>query len=225
MREIESLAGKIADFLRMKLQLDEEKRDVIRYGLIGLLQVITLFLLITLIGVITGTLYESYIVFFTVGYLRKSTGGAHSSTMWGCNTVSVLSISLLAVSSRYLLGMPIEPILNYGSSVLLFISGLLIFIKYVPIDSPNKPIASPEKIKRLRRESFMKLLLFFLLTLIAINRANIEVRFYSISMSIRLAIVWQIITLTKTGSALLLKVDRSVNALLDLVFQRENRRS
>lgn len=225
MREIESLAGKIADFLRMKLQLDEEKRDVIRYGLIGLLQVITLFLLITLIGVITGTLYESYIVFFTVGYLRKSTGGAHSSTMWGCNTVSVLSISLLAVSSRYLLGMPIEPILNYGSSVLLFITGLLIFIKYVPIDSPNKPIASPEKIKRLRRESFMKLLLFFLLTLIAINRANIEVRFYSISMSIRLAIVWQIITLTKTGSALLLKVDRSVNALLDLVFQRENRRS
>lgn len=225
MREIESLAGKIADFLRMKLQLDEEKRDVIRYGLIGLLQVITLFLFITLIGVITGTLYESYIVFFTVGYLRKSTGGAHSSTMWGCNTVSVLSISLLAVSSRYLLGMPIEPILNYGSSVLLFITGLLIFIKYVPIDSPNKPIASPEKIKRLRRESFMKLLLFFLLTLIAINRANIEVRFYSISMSIRLAIVWQIITLTKTGSALLLKVDRSVNALLDLVFQRENRRS
>ena len=209
----------------MKLQLDEEKRDVIRYGLIGLLQVITLFLFITLIGVITGTLYESYIVFFTVGYLRKSTGGAHSSTMWGCNTVSVLSISLLAVSSRYLLGMPIEPILNYGSSVLLFITGLLIFIKYVPIDSPNKPIASPEKIKRLRRESFMKLLLFFLLTLIAINRANIEVRFYSISMSIRLAIVWQIITLTKTGSALLLKVDRSVNALLDLVFQRENRRS
>lgn len=197
MREIESLAGKIADFLRMKLQLDEEKRDVIRYGLIGLLQVITLFLFITLIGVITGTLYESYIVFFTVGYLRKSTGGAHSSTMWGCNTVSVLSISLLAVSSRYLLGMPIEPILNYGSSVLLFITGLLIFIKYVPIDSPNKPIASPEKIKRLRRESFMKLLLFFLLTLIAINRANIEVRFYSISMSIRLAIVWQIITLTK----------------------------
>lgn len=225
MREIESLASKIADFLRMKLQLDEEKRDVIRYGLIGLLQVITLFLFITLIGVITGTLYESYIVFFTVGYLRKSTGGAHSSTMWGCNTVSVLSISLLAVSSRYLLGMPIEPILNYGSSVLLFITGLLIFIKYVPIDSPNKPIASPEKIKRLRRESFMKLLLFFLLTLIAINRANIEVRFYSISMSIRLAIVWQIITLTKTGSALLLKVDRSVNALLDLVFQRENRRS
>jgi accessory gene regulator B len=224
-REIESLAGKIADFLRVKLQLDEEKRDVIRYGLIGLLQVITLFLLITLIGVITGTLYESYIVFFTVGYLRKSTGGAHSSTMWGCNTVSVLSISLLAVSSRYLLGMPIEPILNYGSSVLLFITGLLIFIKYVPIDSPNKPIASPEKIKRLRRESFMKLLLFFLLTLIAINRANIEVRFYSISMSIRLAIVWQIITLTKTGSALLLKVDRSVNELLDLVFQRENRRS
>ncbi|SDJ26188.1 accessory gene regulator ArgB-like protein [Proteiniclasticum ruminis] len=225
MRGIESLAGKIADVLTIKLQLDKERRAVIRYGLIGLLQVITLFLLITFIGAVTGTLFENYIVFFTVGYLRKSTGGAHSRTMWGCNAVSVLSISILAIFSRFLLGNLIDPKINYGIAVLLFMAGLLIFHKYVPVDSPNKPIVSPEKIKRLRRESYMKLLLFFLLTLIAIDRANIEVRFYSISMSIRLALVWQMITLTKTGSSLLLRVDHAVNELLDLVFQRENRRN
>lgn len=225
MRKIELLAGKIADVLALKLQLDEERYAVIRYGLIGLLQVITLFMLISLIGIFTGTLYESYIVFFTVGYLRKSTGGAHSRTMWGCNAVSVLSISILTMTSKYLLGIPIDPRINSGAALLVFLVALLIFKKNVPIDSPNKPIVSPEKIKRLRKESFMKLLLFFLLSLIAINRANIEGRFYSISMSIRLAILWQTITLTKTGSELLLKVDYAVNELLDFVFQREKRRS
>lgn len=210
---IEALASRIADGLASQLNLDQEKRSVIAYGLIGILQVTSLFLMITVIGLVTGTLYESLIIFLSVGYIRKSTGGAHSRTMWGCNTVSVGSIALLAILSRYLFGIPVDLYVNVGVTMAVFLTGFIIFQKRVPVDSPNKPIVSAEKIRRLRRESFGKLFLFLLLTGVAVVFAERSDRLYSIASSIRMAMVWQAITLTETGTALLARVDKAVNSI------------
>ena len=210
---IEALANRIADGLASQLNLDQEKRAVIAYGFIGILQGVALLLMITVIGIVTGTFYEALIIFLSVGYIRKSTGGAHSRTMWGCNTVSVFSISLLALASKYLLGMPVELSVNIGFTIILFLMGFMVFYKRVPVDSPNKPIVSAEKISRLRRESFTKLFLFLLLTGAAIAAADSYIRFYSIASSIRMAMIWQMITLTEKGASLLAKVDSAVNGL------------
>lgn len=210
---IEALASRIADGLASQLNLDQEKRAVIAYGFIGILQGVALLLMITVIGILTGTFYEALIIFLSVGYIRKSTGGAHSRTMWGCNTVSVFSISLLALASKYLLGMPVELSVNIGFTIILFLVGFMVFYKRVPVDSPNKPIVSAEKISRLRRESFTKLFLFLLLTGAAIAAADSYIRFYSIASSIRMAMIWQMITLTEKGASLLAKVDSAVNGL------------
>lgn len=210
---IEALANRIADGLASQLNLDQEKRAVIAYGFIGILQGVALLLMITVIGILTGTFYEALIIFLSVGYIRKSTGGAHSRTMWGCNTVSVFSISLLALASKYLLGMPIELTVNIGFTIILFLVGFMVFHKRVPVDSPNKPIISAEKISRLRRESFTKLLLFLILTVAAIASADTHIRFYSIASSIRLAMIWQVITLTEKGASLLARVDSAVNGI------------
>lgn len=211
---IEVLANKIADKIAFQLSFGEEKRSVIAYGLIGILQVTTLLLIITLIGLVTDSLYESLIIFLSVGFMRKSTGGAHSNTMMGCNTVSVLSIALLALSSRYLLNTPVDNYVNFGLTILVFLIGFVVFYLYVPVDSPNKPIVSNEKIKRLRKESFSKLFLFFLLTLVSITLADAHERFYSIASSIRVAMIWQAVTMTKTGTLLLSRLDLMVNMIL-----------
>ena len=97
---MEQLASKLAIKIAEKIELDQEKKSVVAYGLVGILQITTLFILITVLGIITGTFYESFIIFFSVGFMRKSTGGAHSKSMWGCNAVSVLSILFLALLSR-----------------------------------------------------------------------------------------------------------------------------
>jgi accessory gene regulator B len=211
---IEVLANKIADGIALQLSLEEEKRSVIAYGLIGILQVITLLLVITIIGLVTGSLYESLIIFVSVAFLRKSTGGAHSKTMVGCNTVSVLSIALLAITSRYLLSTPIDSYVNIGITTVVFFLGYVIFYLRVPVDSINKPIVTMEKIKRLRKESFSKLFLFFILTVTAILLADTHERFYSIASSIRVAMIWQAMTLTETGTLLLSRLDSIVNRML-----------
>lgn len=210
---IEALANRIADGLASQLNLDQERKAVIAYGFIGILQGVALFLMISVIGILTGTVYEVLIIFLSVGYIRKSTGGAHSRTMWGCNTVSVFSISLLALASKYLLGMPVELSVNIGFTIILFLAEFMVFHKRVPVDSPNKPIVSAEKISRLRRESFTKLFLFLLLTGAAIAAADTHIRLYSIASSIRMAMIWQVITLTEKGASLLAKVDSAVNGL------------
>jgi len=213
---IEVLANKIADKISEKLLLEEEKKAVIAYGLIGILQVTTLFLLVTLLGLLTGTLYESLMIFFTVGFLRKSTGGAHAQTMWGCNTVSVLSILILALISRYVLGISLRTSVHLLLAFAVFTAALLVFYHRVPVDSPNKPIVSEVKIKRLRRESFMKLLLLLIIAVSCIWNAERAQRLYSISSSILMAMVWQMITLTDQGARFLEKMDTTLSKILQL---------
>ena len=199
----------------MQLSLEEEKRSIIAYGLIGILQATTLLLIISMIGLVSGSLYESLIIFSSVAFIRKSTGGAHSKTMSACNTVSVLSIALLAISSRYLLSTPIDRYANVAITIMVFLIGYVIFYLFVPVDSPNKPIVTIEKIKRLRKESFTKLFLFFIVTVVSILLAGTHMRFYSIASSIRVAMIWQAMTLTETGTLLLSNLDKIVNRMLD----------
>jgi accessory gene regulator B len=211
---IEELASKIAGKISEKLALDEERKAVITYGFIGILQIATLFILITVLGLITGTLYESYIVFFSVAFLRKSTGGAHAATMWGCNALSVVSILVLALLSRYVFGVHLPITVNIAVTIAIFILGLLIFYRKVPVDSPNKPITSEAKIKRLRKESFIKLILLFVAAVLCIMNTERFERLYSIASSIRVALFWQMITLTKRGASALHKLDQALSGLL-----------
>lgn len=213
---IEVLANKIADKISEKLILEEEKKAVITYGLIGILQVTTLFLLVSVLGMLTGTFLESLIIFFSVGFLRKSTGGAHAQSMWGCNAVSVISIIFLALSSRYVLGMALGTTVHTVITMAVFALTLFVFNHRVPVESPNKPIISKEKIKRLRKESFTKLFLLFILTMVLVWNAERAHRIYSISTSIQLAVLWQMITLTEAGAAFLQKIETAMSKVLPL---------
>lgn len=213
---MEQLASKLAIKIAEKIELDQEKKSVVAYGLVGILQITTLFILITVLGIITGTFYESFIIFFSVGFMRKSTGGAHSKSMWGCNAVSVLSILFLAFLSRYVLVMSITKEVNIAITIAVFAAGLFVFFAKVPVDSPNKPIKSKDKIKRLRKESYMKLLLLFAVTLLSIHYAESSSRLYSVSVSLRVALLWQMFTLIDLGASFLQKADMTISRFLKL---------
>ena len=213
---MEQLASKLAIKIAEKIELDQEKKSVVAYGLVGILQITTLFILITVLGIITGTFYESFIIFFSVGFMRKSTGGAHSKSMWGCNAVSVLSILFLALLSRYVLVMSITKEVNIAKTIAVFAAGLFVFFAKVPVDSPNKPIKSKDKIKRLRKESYMKLLLLFAVTLLSIHYAESSSRLYSVSVSLRVALLWQMFTLIDLGASFLQKADMTISRFLKL---------
>lgn len=196
---MEKAAHKLSEKIAVHLQYDEDRKAVIEYGLIALFNIVVIGLIISCIGIIFRFWYESAIIFLGVGILKKSTGGAHARTLPGCVIVSVLSITLFAAISRYVLDLPIGIYINSGITVLLFILCLVIFDKYVPVDTPNKPINKPEKIKRLRRQSFTLLSLYAALAIIAAILAPTWNRLFSITSCIRFVLLWQTFMLTRPG--------------------------
>jgi accessory gene regulator B len=214
-KKIETLAHKIAKKIALQLDYDDDRKAVIAYGLIAILQMATIFIIITIIGILFDFWYECLIIFMGVGIIRKSTGGAHSKTMNGCIIISVLSVTVLSALSRYLLFRPMNTYVNLGISVIIFIISFIIFYLRVPVDSPNKPIVKQEKIRRLRKQSYFLIIVFFLLTATFITLATVNNRFYSLATSVRLMILWQVFTVTETGILLLKKVDSKVNRIFE----------
>lgn len=215
MKKIETLAHKIAEKIALQLDYDDDKKAVVAYGLIAILQMVTIFIIITIIGILFDFWYECMIIFIGVGIIRKSTGGAHSKTLNGCIIISILSVTMLSALSRYLLCLPINIYVNLGISIFVFVISFIIFYLRVPIDSPNKPIVKPEKIRRLRKQSFFILILFFLLTITFIELATFYKRFYSIAFSVRLTMLWQLFTLTEIGTLLLGKIDSKISRVIE----------
>jgi accessory gene regulator B len=211
---METLALNIAQKIGFQMTYDEDKQSVIAYGLTAIFQMSTIFVVISILGVIFDFWYESIIIFLEVGLIRKSTGGAHSQTMKGCLTISVLSILLLSSLSRYLLSPFTNGFVNYGCSIIVFAICCIVFYLRVPVDSPNKPIVRPEKIRRLRRQSFWILTILILISITFISIASWFPRFYSLAMSIRLALLWQLLTLTSLGARILGKIDIKLSTIL-----------
>lgn len=211
---MEKLAHDIANKIAVYLDFDDNKESVIAYGLTAIIQIITLLSIITIIGLIFDFWYESFIIFVTVGIIRKSTGGAHSETMYGCILISVLNIVILSSLSRYILNHPLNLFINLSISIFLYILCAFTFYKLVPIASPKKPITNPIKIKRLRNQSYITITVFFIISVVFVLLAEKNARFYSIAFSIRLAMLWQVFTLTSLGTTFINKIDlkfRTVN--------------
>ena len=212
---MEILAFNIAEKIAVEMNYDEDKKAVIAYGLTAIFQMATIFAVISIIGILFGFWYESIVIFLGVGIIRKSTGGAHSQTMKGCLVISVLSITILSTMARYFFALPFSKYVNFGISIFVFIFCFIIFYIRVPVDSPNKPIVRPEKIRKLRRQSFLILTIFFLLSIVLIILTTWYNRFYSIAISIRLSMLWQLFTLTRIGAQFIGKVDSKFKVIID----------
>jgi accessory gene regulator B len=196
---MERAAHHLSEELAVHMQFCEEKRAVIEYGLLAIFNIAVIGISISLISIIFHIWYESITIFLGVGILKKSTGGAHAHSMLSCAVVSVISITGFALTARYALDEPINLYINIGISLLVFVLSLIIFNRSVPLDTPNKPIKKPEKIKRLRGQSFFLLGLYTALSIATGIMAPIWDRFGSLSFCLRFVLLWQTLMLTQYG--------------------------
>jgi accessory gene regulator B len=157
---------KIAEFLGAKiaaaLKYDEEQKAVITYGLLAIIQFIIVMVLIISISSFFGTVVASLILSFSVSILRVNAGGAHLSSITVCSIIGVI-ISVFMPTVFNLLGVQYitAPILYVICNIILVLVLWVIAVK-APVDTPNKPIVSDAKKKRLRRKSINVVLFYFL---------------------------------------------------------------
>lgn len=188
------------------LSLGEERRQVIEYGLLALVQMTIILAGAMLAGAVFHFLLETVLLFFAVGILRKNTGGAHSDTIGGCTVMSIAVICTLAALCRYVLMGVSSQILAVFLLALCYGLAFLLVYRRAPMDTPNKPITKPEKINRLRRQSFFVLGFYAILSLALLLWGSR--RGTSLSFAVSCASLWQAATLTRPGATMIRTVDR-----------------
>ena len=206
---MEKLSLNIAEAISKSLNYNNDKKEVIAYGLAAIFQMISIFIITFIIGLFAGFWIESMIIFMSVGLLRKATGGAHSQTFQGCMIISIFSIFFLSFLAHYLI--PIHyNISNVFIPIVLIIYGFSFYIVYklAPVDTPAKPIVKKEKIRMLRRKSFTTLAIYFIISMTLIIFSDFYSKNVNISLSFCLSTLWQVFTLTKSGSKIINLVDR-----------------
>ncbi|MDD3832349.1 MAG: accessory gene regulator B family protein [Oscillospiraceae bacterium] len=194
---MEKFVGKMANKIATNLKYDDEQRAVIQYGLYAILQIIITAIFILLIGFFTHSLWECIIVYISVALLRKSTGGAHAKTSNGCLVVSIIAVSALSIISRYFTFFQYGYIIGFVLSPVFFLVSCLIIYKLAPVGTENKPLNSPEKIKRLRKQSFITLIFYACILAGMLILSIYYDRALNLAFSLGVATLWQALTLVK----------------------------
>ncbi len=218
---LELLSKNISNNLKRELNLDEDKRSIIEYGIFAFFHMGISVLLVAIIGLVFNVIIESLIISFTIAILRKFSGGAHASTSTNCAIVGVL-ISVIPAYIIKNINLNSNYIIVIG--VLLYIISLIIIYKLAPVDSPNKPIKKKEKIKRLKRGSIIILSIYMIFVVINISIYCIkEMNSLLIySACIYVGVLWQIFTLTKYGHMLVNKIDSLLINIFRLIGGKKN---
>ena len=209
---MEKLAERLAKSAAMNAGLDEERKKVIAYGLGALIQMLSLMVASLVFGFVFHCLAEAMTIFLAVGFFKSSAGGAHARTSGSCTLISLASIFLMALFSRYVV--PVVPAywpVYFTFTVLAFCVASVTVYRLAPVGSVNKPIVRPEKIRRLRRLSFITLGAFFAIaaSLVLFGRCP---RCINVAISLTMAVLWQSFMLTKAASKFLSFWDSSVSA-------------
>jgi accessory gene regulator B len=210
---MEILARKLASNIAGSLGYDDEKERVIAYGLTAMIQTAVTVILVFAIGLIVGAPVEALIICFSVSILRKYCGGAHVGTIEECTSISVIYCVVFALISRQLLLPVLNIYLMLSIIIVVYALSFIAIFKLAPVDSPNKPIKTEKKKRRMRRGSFITLSAYFVLSILFLLlsfKYNIT---NSFGLSLIFGISWQILTLTKFGSYFLNKIDFSVNKI------------
>lgn len=204
---MELLAKKIAAAIGRNLQKTDEEVAVIAYGLIGILQFLAILIISLTIGIIFGMWAEVLIIFFSVGFLRRLTGGAHSRGIYNCLVYSVCFVCGFSAIAAYVLPrLPLYYVI-LPACFAIYLFGYITIAYKAPVTPPNKPCRTEAKRKRLRRGAFTVLSVFLAINVLLLLLGEAHARILSIGLSLALSVLWQIFMMTKAGHLFIYVID------------------
>ena len=218
---LELLSKNISNYLKRELNLDEDKRSIIEYGIFSLFHVLISILLVVIFGFIFNVIIEALIISFTIAVLRKFSGGAHASTSTNCAILGVLISVFPAYTIKKL---NFENLYVILMGIVVYIISVIVIYKLAPVDNPNKPIKKKEKIKRLKRGSIIIVSIYMIIVFIniSINYIKDMNLLLLYSSCIYVGILWQVFTLTKYGHIVVNKIDSLLIKILNIIGGEKN---
>lgn len=146
-------------------EVDDEKAEIIFYGLQNILGEIPKTILLFLIATILGMLKETLITFILIMPYRATSGGFHLKSHIGCILGTSLYYFGIVFLSKYVV---FSQMIKYVTIFLIWIFGMIMIKKYAPADTENVPILS----KKIRRKNQILAYVFFSIGLVIAGILN-----------------------------------------------------
>lgn len=146
-------------------EVDDEKAEIIFYGLQNILGEIPKTILLFLMATVLGILKETVITFILIMPYRSASGGFHLKSHMGCILGTSLYYFGIVFLSKYVV---FSQMIKYVAILLIWIFGMIMIKKYAPADTENVPILS----KRIRRKNQILAYVFFSIGLVVAGILN-----------------------------------------------------
>lgn len=162
------MVDKICDFLTNKIrkespEIDDERAEVINYGIHLIVGEIPKFFIIMGIAYILGILKETLLSYIILMPFRSSSGGFHLKTHIGCIIGTTLFYSGIILLAKYL---TLYGISKYIVSFIIWLFGIIMVKLYAPADTENVPIISIVERKKKRILSYIALTISIIVALL-----------------------------------------------------------
>jgi len=168
MRFIQAWSYKCAYCLAQQLNENHEKRGVYYYGFQVVIGAVVKGIMLVLAALLVGALIPTIAVMLFFVSLRGIAGGYHMDTYDKCMAVSLAMFVLGGIIVEYShMYWPYSHVLVLV--VLTFAFGLYSVAKWAPRDTPNKPIKSPERIKKFKTLSIIHIFIWIALELFLLH--------------------------------------------------------
>ncbi len=151
------MIDKICMFLTNRIRkempdIDDEKAEVINYGLQNIIGEIPKTFLILAIAYFFGILKETLITFLLLIPYKSASGGLHLKTHLGCIIATTIFYCGIPILSKLVI---INVMLKYIIISILWIFGMCMIKLYAPADTENVPILTKKDRKRQRMLSYI----------------------------------------------------------------------
>jgi len=185
------MIDKICAFLTQKIRkempdIDDEKAEVINYGLQNLIGEIPKTFIMLFVAYILGIFEWSLFTFVALFIYKGASGGVHLKTHIGCLNFTCAFYCIIPFISKYIV---MSQIVKYIVVGLVWIFGIIMIKLYAPADTESVPILQEKIRKKKRIVSYISFSIALLVAAIVQNNM--------ISNILILANLFQTITITK----------------------------
>lgn len=151
------MIDKICMFLTNRIrkempEIDDEKAEVINYGLQNIIGEIPKTFLVLIIAYFLGIFKETLITFLILIPYKNASGGFHLKTHLGCIIGTTVFYCGVALLSKFVI---LDGMLKYIIISSIWIFGMIMIKLYAPADTENVPILTKKDRKRQQMISYI----------------------------------------------------------------------
>lgn len=202
---MEKIIDNIVSIYNTHLNLNKSEKDILKYGITITISTITGYIGSLVLAYLLQNFFSVLILILSMTLYRGLSGGAHLSTMIRCTIFSSILINVICIISQYVIDLNFDTSIYFIIEFIILLYSIWVLYNYAPADTNEKPIKKKEKREKLKKLSFVYIIIWYCFNICWFYMKNSvnEILFH-----ISMGILWQTFSITPLGYKFLKGIDK-----------------